>query len=390
MAGSYDEYRLKELQDELYGGNINPYRKQALESEIFNIQQAAKRGPQQSYKYNDKKERLYDDDRQGYDEARMMNGQRSSAQMDMEFYYDPESKTIRQRGVGQTQGKSTEASAADSQQYKDALSQLDSLTKDLSSRDRQLSEKDAEIAALKEKYGTDFSKQGVSEKTRQMLEQYQQGYNPGESVTKAQERLAGLDEQRPGDYTESESVLKARQLLEELQGKRPGEYTESESVLKARQMLEELQGKRPGEYQSKYSEQLGQLLDRIQNPEKFSYEFNGDNLFKAYQDYYTQLGKQANLNAQGEAAALSGGYGNSFAQSAGQQANQQYLLGLMDKGMELRDRAYQEYQNDRAQELNQYNTLLNADQTDYGRYRDSYNDWMTELGRAAQQEMAER
>ena len=50
--------------------------------------------------------------------------------------------------------------------------------------------------------------------------------------------------------------------------------------------------------------------------EKFKYEFNGDNVFKAYADEYTQRGKQAALDVQGQAAALTGGYGSSWATSA--------------------------------------------------------------------------
>ena len=165
-------------------------------------------------------------------------------------------------------------------------------------------------------------------------------------------------------------------------GKYQQGYQQSEAVNAAQQNLQNIQAQKPQGYNSKYSAQLDNIMQQIQNPQDFKYEFNGDNLFKAYADQYTQRGKQASLDAMGQAAALTGGYGNSYAQAAGNQAYQQYLLGLYDKGMDLRDRAYQQYQDNLANQKDQYNMLQAADQAEYGRYRDTVGDWQRdeELG----------
>ncbi|MBP5725941.1 MAG: hypothetical protein J6Y48_02585 [Clostridia bacterium] len=156
-------------------------------------------------------------------------------------------------------------------------------------------------------------------------------------------------------------------------------YQAGQQVQNAQQQMQNVQAQKPATYNSKYSAQLDSILQQVTNPEKFKYSFNGDELFKSYADLYTQKGKQASLDSMGQAAALTGGYGNSYAQQAGNQQYQQYLLGLYDKGMDLYDRAYQRYLGDQEQRQNAYNMLANADQTDYGRYRDTVGDWQNEL-----------
>ena len=157
-------------------------------------------------------------------------------------------------------------------------------------------------------------------------------------------------------------------------------YQAGQQVVNAQQQMQNVQAQKPQTYNSKYSAQLDSILQQVTNPEKFKYDFNGDELFKSYADLYTQKGKQASMDAMGQAAGLTGGYGNSYAQQAGGQQYQQYLLGLYDKGMDLYDRAYQRYLGDQEQQRDAYNMLASADQTDYGRYRDTVGDWQTELG----------
>ena len=155
-------------------------------------------------------------------------------------------------------------------------------------------------------------------------------------------------------------------------------YKPSEAVNTAQQTWQQIQAQKPGEYKSKYSDVLDNVLNQIQNPKDFKYEFNGDNLFKSYADLYSQYAKQGMMDTMGQASALTGGYGNSYAQAVGQQQYQQNMLPLYEKGMELRDRAYQEYQDRYNNLLDQYNVFNNAENTDYSRYRDLVGDWTTQ------------
>lgn len=178
--------------------------------------------------------------------------------------------------------------------------------------------------------------------------------------------------------TRSQQLRGTSEQTRAQQAKYQNAYTPSQSVTDAQSRLQQVMNGKPAGYQSKYGAALDGILQQIQNPEGFKYEFNNDELFKSYADLYTQQGRQASMDTMGQAAGLTGGYGNSYAQNAGNQAYQQYLLSLYDRGMDLYDRAYQRYEGDRADRYNRLNALQSADATDYGRYRDEVGDWESE------------
>ena len=156
------------------------------------------------------------------------------------------------------------------------------------------------------------------------------------------------------------------------------QYQPSQAAQTAQQQLQQVQAQKPQTYNSKYGAQLDNILQQITNPKEFKYSFDGDELFKYYADLYTQKGKQASLDAMGQAAALTGGYGNSYGQMVGNQAFDQYLLSLYDKGMDLRDKAYQQYRDRMGDQQTAYNLLAAQDATDYGRHRDAVTDWQND------------
>ena len=92
-----------------------------------------------------------------------------------------------------------------------------------------------------------------------------------------------------------------------------------------------------------YVAQLNALYDQIMGRKPFQYDLNGDLLYRQMADQYTQLGQQAMRDSMGSAAALTGGYGNSYAQQVGNQAYQQYLTALNQSIPELYDRALNTY-----------------------------------------------
>lgn len=103
-----------------------------------------------------------------------------------------------------------------------------------------------------------------------------------------------------------------------------------------------------------YVAQLNALYDQVMNRKPFQYDLNGDLLYRQMADQYTQLGQQAMRDTMGQAAALTGGYGNSYAQQVGNQAYQQYLTALNQQVPELYDRAYNAYQDETDRLLQQY------------------------------------
>ena len=78
-------------------------------------------------------------------------------------------------------------------------------------------------------------------------------------------------------------------------------------------------------------------------------------------------------DTMGQAAALTGGYGNSYAQSVGQQQYDAYLQQLNDVVPELYGMAYDQYEAENEQLMNQYAMLGDMRDDEYGRYQDALN-----------------
>lgn len=157
------------------------------------------------------------------------------------------------------------------------------------------------------------------------------------------------------------------------------QYTESDAVKKFREQMEA-----QAAYVNKWQPQIDSTMDSILNRKDFQYDVNGDALYNQYKDRYVDLGQKAMMDTMGQAAKLTGGYGNSNAQMVGQQAYQSYLQGLTDKIPELAQLAYQRYAQ-QGQDLYQKYGLLNTqEQQDYNRWateRDYlYNLFNTERG----------
>ena len=190
-----------------------------------------------------------------------------------------------------------------------------------------------------------------------------QKYKESEEVARARAALA-----QGSTYNESASVAAARNRLNN-----NSTYRESTAVQQARNNLEGL--KAPGEYQSQYQGNISALMNQINNREKFSYDLNGDALYQQYKDQYINQGRMAMMDTMGQAAALTGGYGNSYAASAGNQAYQESLKQLNDIVPDLYRLALDKYNSEGQDLYNQYAMYNDQEQAAYGRYRDSVSDY---------------
>lgn len=159
-------------------------------------------------------------------------------------------------------------------------------------------------------------------------------------------------------------------------------FSVSSSTAAADKKRKEIEGQNPGAYQSKWTDQINDVLNKILNREDFSYDLNGDALYQQYKDQAVLQGQQAMMNTMGQAQAMTGGYGNSYAQTAGQQTYQGYLQQLNDKVPELYQLALNQYNQEGQDLYNQYALYADRDSVDYGRHRDNVADWNTALDRA--------
>lgn len=224
-------------------------------------------------------------------------------------------------------------------------------------------------------------------------------YNPNET-TGSKADLGALEGGAPA-FTESQAYKDAMSALQQHQGAKPGAYQSAFSD-RLNALYEQIAG-RP-QYTSPYGDKIEAIYNKVMSRPDFEYDFNADPLYHQYKDQYMAGGQRAMQDAMANAAALTGGYGNSYAAGAGQQAYQQHLTGLNNVIPELMDAAYQRYR-DQGQDLydqmqltqamdemaygrymdqgqalmSQLQALQSMDETEYGRYRDQIGDYYAQL-----------
>lgn len=160
---------------------------------------------------------------------------------------------------------------------------------------------------------------------------------------------------------------------------KPKDYEESDEVKQAQEDLKNHYNSKPGDYQSNYADQIQGLLKDYENTKDFQYDFNADPLYQQYKDQYIQQGKMAMQDIMGNAAALTGGYGSSYASTAGNQAYQSSLNDLNNVIPSLYDRAYSKYRDDKSDKLQHMQVLQNLDDSDYKKYQDTLSDYYNTL-----------
>lgn len=128
------------------------------------------------------------------------------------------------------------------------------------------------------------------------------------------------------------------------------------------------------QYVSKYADQINAGLNSIVNREEFSYDPLKDANYQSMAKLYQKQGRQAAQNAMGDAAALNGGYGSSFAVTASQQAQNDYNQMLASQLPALQQAAYDKYLGQHQLNLTALEALRAADATDYAQYRDTIAD----------------
>lgn len=150
--------------------------------------------------------------------------------------------------------------------------------------------------------------------------------------------------------------------------------------------LQEAQKTQAPSYAGTYDKQLEDIYNKIVGRKDFSYDVNEDALYQQYKDQYTTLGKQAMQDTLGQAAALTGGYDSTYAQGAAQQQYDAYLQQLGNVVPDLYDKAYDRYQQEGTDMMQQYQMLGGLRDTEYNRYQDEYNRYMDNLQQLQQRE----
>ena len=159
------------------------------------------------------------------------------------------------------------------------------------------------------------------------------------------------------------------------------DYAPSDVVNQANQMLQQHEANKPGSYSPVWQDEADAYLSQYQNRGPFSYDFNSDALYNQYKDNYIRQGQMAMMDTMGQAAAMTGGYGNSYAQSVGQQTYNQYLGQLNEVLPELYQMAQNRYDQEGQEMLAMYDLYMDKENQAYGQYQDNLDNWYRESDR---------
>lgn len=167
-------------------------------------------------------------------------------------------------------------------------------------------------------------------------------------------------------------------------------YQPSDAVLQAQALLQQQMASKPGDYSSLWQDQINQQVNQILTRDPFSYDVYADPMYRQYADQYTRMGQLASMDAMGQAAALTGGYGNSYGQSVGNQAYFNYLNQLNQVVPELYSLARNNYDQEGQAMKDRLSMLTSFENQDYSRYNDQLNQWLNERNYLTDRYEAER
>ena len=159
------------------------------------------------------------------------------------------------------------------------------------------------------------------------------------------------------------------------------DYVESDTVTQAQQNLNDHAGKKPGDYQSQWQSKIDELTQKYENRDPFQYDQSKDTLYQQAAQQYIRQGRKAMMDTMGEASTLTGGYSNSWAQTAGQQAYGEYLQNISHLAPKYHQMALDRYRAQGEDILKRLGIISKREDDAYSRYQDQMNKYNSERDR---------
>ena len=159
-------------------------------------------------------------------------------------------------------------------------------------------------------------------------------------------------------------------------------YQPSDEVQALEALRESLSAAKPGDYTSTFDKELERLYRQLTEQGGFAYDPESDAAYQTYARLYQQGGEAAMADTMGQAAALTGGYGSSYAQTAAQQAYHQYMQQLAALLPELEQQALARHQAEGKALQEQYEAALDAQAQEKAAWEQAYEAWLAELERS--------
>lgn len=126
------------------------------------------------------------------------------------------------------------------------------------------------------------------------------------------------------------------------------------------------------DFTSSYDGVISRLYDEIVSRPAFQYDPLGDPLYRSYRTQMITEGSRAMRDTAGEASALTGGYGSTYAQSLGQQQYAQYLERLGRVMPELYEAAYKRYRDEGEDLWTQFSAARGLADSEVGRKQERF------------------
>ncbi len=123
-----------------------------------------------------------------------------------------------------------------------------------------------------------------------------------------------------------------------------------------------------------YTDQINDLMGQIKNRDPFKYDVDSDMLFQQYLASSMASGKTAMQDAMGQAAALTGGYGSTYATAVGNQQYNAYIQDAYHNLPEYYQLALDAYEQEGQEMYDQLAMLNAADAQEYQRMYDAWRE----------------
>ena len=128
---------------------------------------------------------------------------------------------------------------------------------------------------------------------------------------------------------------------------------------------------RGGQYRSRNQEEIDKLTNEYTQRE-FEYDAATDDAYRDYANMMAASGQKAMTDTMGKAAAMTGGYGNSYAATAGQSVYNDYMAQVAGAQTEFEDRAYARFANENARLMDKIGALENQESRDKAAWEEAY------------------
>ena len=122
-----------------------------------------------------------------------------------------------------------------------------------------------------------------------------------------------------------------------------------------------------------YTDDLQAIMDKIMSREKFSYDVDTDPLFQQALASAMNSGKQAMTDTIGQASALTGGYGSTYATSAGNQAYNAFIEDAYNNLPQYYQMALEAYQMEGDEMYRQFGMVSELDDKEFNRNVAAYD-----------------